>query len=362
LAKILVLYDKWIREKAEGMWRTAFEDALGEESEEHNFIYKENIAGPYKWSTEIINNVKEASGDPEEIKKAIKGCTVAVSGYAPFTSEVMDSSEELRIIGISRGGPVNVDRGAATEKGVIVLRAVGRNAESVADQTMGYILSELRYISRHNKEIKTGEYFEKVDEMGRSDYLGAFNWMEANGKTLGLIGYGQVGSRVAKRAQAFGMNIIVFDPYVGENILEADGCEPVDLDYLLSESDFVSIHAALSPETHHMIDSDALSKMKKSAVLINTARGSIIDEDALLIALKEGVIASAALDVFEDDPLKPDNPLISLYNVTLTPHTAGRSPDTEMRGYWQIAQQVARFLKGEEIQQMHVYNKEVLKR
>lgn len=350
-----------MRDKAEEMWKSAFERTLGKRTEEHDIIYRENIAGPYKWSTEIINNVKEASGDPEEIKRAIKGCTVAVSGYAPFTSEVMDSSDELKVIGISRGGPVNVDKEAATERGIIVLKAVGRNAESVADQTMGFILSELRYISRHNKEIKTGEYFEMINEMGRSGYLGSFNWMEANGKTLGLIGYGQVGSRVAKRAQAFDMNVLVFDPYIEESILVVDGCKPVDLDYLLGESDFVSIHAALSKETHHMIDTGALSKMKKSAVLINTARGSIIDEEALFIALKEGVIASAALDVFEDDPLKPDNPLIHLDNITLTPHTAGRSPETEMRGYNQIANQVARFLKGEMIQKMYVYNKEVLK-
>ena len=362
LSKILVLYDKWMREKAEEMWRTSFREALGDEVAGHEFIYLENVEGSYKWSTEIVDNVKEAYGNPDEIMKAIEGCDVAVSGYAPFTKEVMNASPDLKIIGISRGGPVNVDRNTATEKDIFVLRAVGRNAESVADQTLGFILSELRLISRHNKEIKTGEYFKKAEDMGRSGYLGSFNWMEANEKVLGLIGYGQVGSRVAKRAKAFNMRVIVFDPYIDESILRDEGCEPVDLDILLRGSDFISIHAGLSQETHHMVNKEAFSKMKRTAVLVNTARGSIVDEDALYEALKDGVIASAALDVVEDDPIKSDNKLIQLDNITLTPHTAGRSPDTEMRGYRQIAQQVATYLRGKEINPMHIANRDVLKK
>ncbi len=349
-----------MRENAEDMWRTAFKESMGDEVEKHEFIYEENIEGTYKWSTKVVDNVKEAYGNPEEIKNKINGCEIVVSGYAPFTSEIIEASDSLRLIGISRGGPVNVDKQAASEKEIYVLRAVGRNAESVADQTMGLILGELRYIARHNHEIKSGEYFEKLTTVGRSDYLGSFNWMEANGKTLGLIGYGQVGRRVAKRAQAFDMIVKVFDPYIDEELLRHDNCEPVDLETLLHESDFISIHAALSPNTRHMINSDAFSKMKKTAVLINTARGSIIDEKALYDALKNETIASAAIDVAEEDPIKPDNPLISLKNITLTPHTGGRSPDTEMRGYRQIAQQVARYLRGEEIQPIHVYNKEII--
>lgn len=360
MTKILVLYDKWMRGDAEEMWRTSFREALGEDVGKYDFLYMENVEGLYKWSTDIVDNVKEAFGNPEEIKKAIAGCEIVVSGYAPFTRDVIEASDILKIIGISRGGPVNVDQKKATEKGIYVLKAVGRNAESVADQTLGLILSESRLISRTNKEIKTGEYFTKVNESGRSGYLSSFNWLEANEKVLGLIGYGQVGNRVARRAHAFNMRVVVYDPYIDENMLVDEGCEPVDFDTLLRVSDFISIHARLSPETHHMIDEDAFSKMKKTAILINTARGSIIDEKALYDALKNRVIASAALDVVEEDPIKQDNPLIKLDNVTLTPHTAGRSPDTEMRGYRQVAQQVAHYLRGEKIQLMHVANKEVL--
>lgn len=349
-----------MRANAEDMWRASFMEAFGDDVDEYDFVYKENVEGSYKWSTDVVDNVKEAFGNPDEIKKAINGSEVVVSGYGPFTEDIMNASDELKVIGISRGGPVNVDQKSATEKGIYVLRAVGRNAESVADQTMGLLLSELRYIARHNKEIKSGEYFDNLNDMGRSGYLGSFNWMEANGKTLGLIGYGQVGSRVAKRANAFDIRVIVFDPYIDHQILRNEGCEPVEFDELLAKSDFVSIHCGLSPETRHMLNAEAFKKMKKTAILINTARGSIIDEEALYDALKKGDIASAALDVFEDDPIQEDNPLISLDNVTITPHTAGRSPDTEMRGYRQIAQQVARYLRGEDILPMHVANRDVL--
>ncbi len=358
MARILVLYDKWMRENAQDMWRTAFEEA--EIDKEHELVFMENVPGLYKWSSETVDNVKEANGNPEYIKENIAGCEIIVSGYAPFTSEIMDASEDLRIIGISRGGPVNADHDAATERGIRILKAVGRNAESVADQTLGFIISESRFISRHNHEVKTGKYFEKLESGGRSSYLASFNWMELNGKTLGLIGYGQVGTRVAKRAHAFGMNVIVFDPYIDVTILEGEGCASVELDNLLRDSDFISIHAKLTPETHHMVNDVTLAKMKKTAVLINTARGSIIDEDALLRALTNGVIASAAMDVFEEDPIKQDNPLIQLDNVTITPHSAGRSPDTEMRGYRQVALQVAAYLRGEEINPMYVSNKAVL--
>jgi D-3-phosphoglycerate dehydrogenase len=349
-----------MRNDAENMWLTAFQEALGSDTNKYDFIYEENVEGSFKWSTEVVDNVKEAYGNPEKIKSIIKGCDIVVSGYAPFTEDIMNSSYNLKLIGISRGGPVNVDHTAATKKGIYVLKAVGRNAESVADQTMGLILSEMRHIARNNNEIKNGEYFNKINKIGRSTYLDSFNWMEANGKILGLIGYGQVGSRVARRALAFDMNVIVFDPYVDNEFLTREGCKSVELDFLLKNSDFISLHAPLSPETHHMINQKTLSKMKKTAVLINTARGSLIDEKDLYIALKDGIITSAALDVFEQDPIRKDNPLIYLDNVTITPHTAGRSPDTEMRGYKQIAQQVTKFLRGEKIDTLHVSNKDIL--
>ncbi len=326
----------------------------------HNVSFVENVEGDFEWSTESRDGVKEAKGDSNEIKKHIREADVVVTGYAPFTMAIMEEAPRLRLIGVSRGGPVNVDLEAATSKGIIVLRAVGRNAVSVADQTLGMILSESRNISRLNHALRTGSYFKKVEELGRQGYMSSFRWMELEGKKLGLIGYGQVGKRVAVRAKAFGMNVMVYDPFVDAEALRKDKCVKAGLDDLLASSDFVSIHARLTPETRHMIDGVALKKMKPTAILVNTARGEIIDEATLITALKEGWIEGAALEVFEDDPIKRGNQLLSLDNVTLTPHSAGRSPETEMRGYRQIARQVASYLSGEGVNPVHVVNKSVL--
>lgn len=351
-----------MREDAKEMWVNAFQKAFGEEINHIDIVYEENTEGSFKWSTEITKNVKEAYGNPDKIKKAIQGFDIVVSGYAPFTKEIINSSNNLKIIGISRGGPVNVDHKAASKNNVYVLKAVGRNAESVADQTMGFILSEMRHIAQHNHEVKIGKYFDIISKEGRSDYLNSFTWFEANGKKLGLIGYGQVGKRVAKRALAFDMSVLVFDPYIDADSLQRDGCTPTDLEVLLKESDFISIHAGLSPETENMINKEAFAKMKRTAVLINTARGGIVDENDLYNALSNREIASAALDVFEEDPIKENNPLIKLDNITITPHTAGRSPESEMRGYIQVAQQIARCVKGEKIETLYISNKEILSR
>jgi D-3-phosphoglycerate dehydrogenase len=357
LANVLVLYDRWMKPDAEEMWRTALSEAIGGDFGGHSVSFVENLEGDFKWGTEPREGVKEANGDSANIKKHIRDADVVVTGYAPLTQGIMDSAPGLRVIGVSRGGPVNVDQEVATSRGIIVLRAVGRNAESVADQTLGMMLSESRNISRHHHALRTGHYFRVIEESGRQSYMSGFRWMELDGKTLGLIGYGQVGHRVARRAEAFGMRVQVYDPYVEAGTLRRDGCVKTGLDELLASSDFVSIHAKLTPETRHMIDIEALKKMKPTAILVNTARGEIVDEEALYTALSESWIAGAALDVFEDDPIKSDNKLLALDNVTLTPHSAGRSPETEMRGCRQVAHQVASYLRGEGVDPIHVANK-----
>src|SRR4030042_1980448 len=191
--------------------------------------------------------------------------------------------------------------------------------------------------------------------------MDGFRWVELEGKVLGLIGYGQVGSRVASRARAFNMTVLVYDPYVDEERLTRDGCSKTGLETLLKESDFVSIHAALTPETRHLISDRAISLMKPTAVVVNTARGGLIDEEALYKALKEHKIHSAALDVFEEDPVRRGNPLLELDNVTATPHSAGRSPEVEIRGYRQVALQAAAYLKGLKVDPMYISNREILR-
>jgi len=361
MAKVLVLYDSWMTGDAEEMWRVALTEALGEGFAGHEVRFQENAEGSYKWSTEAKDGVKEAYGDPDRIAGSLGGVEVALSGYAPFTRKVMEASPSLRVIGISRGSPVNVDHKAATDHGITVLKAVGRNAVSVADQTMGLILSESRNIARQSHDLKTGRYFEELKARGRQGYMDSFTWVELEGKTMGLIGYGQVGSRVSRRALAFDMRVLVYDPYVEDGRLSGDGCVRAELDDLLRASDFVSIHAALTPDTRHLIGERALGLMKPTAVIVNTARGSIIDEAALFRALRERRVHSAALDVFEEDPVRQGNPLLELDNVTATPHSAGRSPEVEARGYRQVALQAAAYLKGLNVDPVYVSNREVLR-
>ena len=359
MAKIVVLYDSWSKVDAKSIWEEMLRDSLDLDYPKHDIVYLENRAGTFKWSTEVIENVKEAYGDPEFIKESIKGAEIVLSGFAPMTASVMDADPALKMIGIARGGPVNVDAVAATARKIMLIGTVGRNAISVADQTMGFILSESRHIARHNMALKTGIYFADAEKMGRK-YLGQYAFQELEGKTLGLIGFGEVGRRVLRRAHAFDMNVQVFDPYINAEALAKDGCAKVELEPLLRTSDFISIHAKLTPETTHMINAERIAMMKKSATIINSARGEIIDEKALYDALKEKRIAGAALDVFEEDPVKPDNPLLKLDNVTVTPHTAGRSPEVEMRGYQQVAEATAKYLHGEEIRRAQISNPKVL--
>lgn len=362
MTKVVVLYDTWSKTDAKNIWEESLKASLGHDYSKHDIIYVENRTGLFKWSTEVRENVKEAFGDPEYIKKSIAGAELVLSGFAPMTASVMDSNPSLKVIGIARGGPVNVDVGAATARGVMVVGTVGRNAESVADQTLGFILSESRQIARHNHALKTGAYFTESQNIGRGKYLDRYDFQELGGKTLGLIGFGEVGRRVAKRARAFGMTVQVFDPYITAEALSVEDCRKVELEQLLRTSDFVSIHAKLTPETTHMLNSERLAKMKTSAIIVNTARGEIIDEKALYEALKSKKIASAALDVFEEDPVKPGNPLLTLENVTATPHTAGRSPEVERRGYQQVADATAKYLRGEAIKRSQIANPKVLER
>jgi D-3-phosphoglycerate dehydrogenase len=360
MTKIVILYDTWSKADAKQIWEEMLKNSLGDTYSKHEFIYLENKAGAFKWSTEVNENIKEAFGDPDYIKQNIKEAEIVLSGFAPITASVMDSDPSLKVIGIARGGPVNVDVAAATDRKIMVVGTVGRNAESVADQTLGFLLSQARQIARHNLAIKTGEYFEQSTKIGRGKYLDSFDFQELGGKTLGLIGFGEVGKRVAKRANAFGMKVQVFDPYITVEALVKERCIKNELETLLRSSDFVSIHAKLTPETTHMLNAERLAMMKPKAVIINTARGEIIDERALYEALRSKRIASAALDVFEEDPVKPTNPLLKLDNITVTPHTAGRSPEVERRGYQQVAEATAKYLHGEKIKRNQLANPNVL--
>ena len=289
----------------------------------------------------VKRELREFAGDPEEFAKLVKDVEVLIVHVAPVTKEVIEAGEKLRIIGCARGGPVNVDIDAATMRKIPVIYTPGRNAEAVAEYTIGLILAYMRNIVSAHQLLKRGVW---SDEFYSYDMCGH----ELSGLTLGLIGLGRVGLEVAKRAQAFNMRVVAYDPYVSHEVMKRAGVEKKEsLEELLREADVVSIHVRLTPETFHMIGERELRMMKNTALLINTARGEVIDEKALIKALKERWIMGAALDVFESEPLSPNNPLLELDNVILTPHIAGASKETVHRAARMLGEDIVRILRGE---------------
>jgi D-3-phosphoglycerate dehydrogenase len=270
------------------------------------------------------------------------------------------SSCPIKIIGITRGYPDNVDMAMATNKGIPVFFTPDRNADAVADLTIGLMLCQLRHITDSDRLLRSGTFFVDTGE-GLANLYRRFMGWELGGKTIGIVGLGGVGYRVAQRLKfGFHSKILVFDPFVDEKkIKEIDGTR-VDLETLLIESDVVTIHATVTAENVGMISENELKMMKPTAYFINTARAALVDEDALFEALKEKRIAGAGLDVFGSEPVDSDNRFLPLENVTVTPHAGGSTYDAEMRQSLMIAQDIESYLKKKKPK--FLKNPEVLKR
>src|ERR1700730_3707757 len=254
-------------------------------------------------TTESEKTIREYSGNPKQIARELKGEEIIVVHDAPVTDEVMDASSGLKLICCARGGPVNIDLLSATNRGIRVVTSPGRNAEAVSDYVLGVMILLGRNLYSAGNFVKEKRKFDRAT-------FDSFFGHELRGKTLGLIGYGNVGYRVAPRAQAFGMSILVFDPFVDKEKIEAPGIKTADLDTVISSSDFVSLHARESRDNEDMFGKKQFELMKPSAYFINSARGSLLDEAALVDALTGKKIAGAALDVVKKEPISPDNPLV----------------------------------------------------
>ena len=231
--------------------------------------------------------------------------------------EKLDKGPKLPAVGRAGVGVDNIDLEAATKRGVLVMSTPGGNSVSVAEHTFALMLALARQVPRLDKAIHEGRW-EKSSAAGT----------EVRGKTLGLIGLGRIGSEVAVRGEAFDMRVLGYDPYISETAARELNVELVPLETLLAESDFISLHTALSPATQNLINSATIEKMKKGARIINAARGELIDEAALAEALKSGKLAGAAVDVFAEEPPK-NSPLVGLPNVIATPHVAGSTADAQ---------------------------------
>lgn len=298
-----------------------------------------------------VGTVDEASGTERQVIDALGGAEVAVTQMAPFTKQVFAAAEGLKLVSVCRGGPVNVDLAAATEAGVAVTYAPGRNAGAAAEFAVGMILAAMRRISTSSAELLAGTW--------RGDYY-AYDQagLEIGGTTVGLVGYGAIGSRVAKVLVAFGAEVLVADPFADPAAIAADGAHPVELDDLLRRSFVVSLHARLTEQTRHLIDTAKLALLPDGAILVNTARGGLLDYAPLPEALRSGRLGALALDVYDVEPPPADWALRDAPNVIATPHLAGCSRQTAERAAAIVAAEVGRYARGERL--ANVANPEVL--
>jgi len=279
---------------------------------------------------------------PETFVNLLDGVEVLIVGFEGVSEAVLDAADDLRIIACTRGGPdANVNINAATERGIPVLYAPGRNAVSVADFTLGLILAATRHIAHSHHLLHTGRYTgepqsdsasggEREDVtwgIARESPYVQLKGPELANKTLGIVGLGAIGQRVAERAAGFQMDLVAFDPYVDAEQMAERDIEKVDLDELCREADVVTVHTPVTDSTRGLIGAEQFDLMPDSAYFINTARGAIIDQDALLAELEAGTIRGAALDVYDEEPLPDDHPLLELSNVVTTPHLAGAAEE-----------------------------------
>ncbi|MCM8791911.1 MAG: phosphoglycerate dehydrogenase, partial [Candidatus Omnitrophica bacterium] len=245
---------------------------------------------------------------PQDLKEILKDYdALIVRSATKVTKEIIESAQRLKVIGRAGVGLDNVDLEAATQKGIIVMNTPSGNTISTAEHTFSLILALSRNIPQANASTKAGEW-------KRSKFMG----VELYNKILGIIGLGKIGSEVARRALAFGMKVIAYDPFLSKEVAERMGVEVVEFQDLLRRADYISIHTPLTDETYHMISTEEFNMMKKGVRIINCARGGIIDEEALVKALKEGKVLAAALDVFENEPPPKESELLKLENVIVT--------------------------------------------
>ena len=266
--------------------------------------------------------------------------------------EVMDRAGKLRVIGTMSVGVDHIDVNYATSKGIYVVYTPGVLTETVADHAWALLLATARRVVEADRIIREGGW---EIPWAPTMMLG----YDVHGKTLGVVGMGRIGSAVARRAKGFNMRVLYYDIIRRKELEEELGAEYVELDELLRESDFVTLHVPLTPKTRGLIGERELRLMKKTAILVNTSRGPVVEQKALTRALREGWIAGAGLDVFEEEPIPADDPLLKLDNVVLTPHIASASHDTRNRMAEYAAEGIIKVLKGERPD--NLFNPDVIK-
>ena len=308
-------------------------------------------ASPVPPRTESERRLREYVGDPAEIVRAVAGHDVLVVHGAPVSSEVLGAAP-LRLVCCARGGPVNVDVAAATDRGIPVVNTPGKNAEAVAELTIAFALLLIRAVPRASRHLLDGGGFAESVFEGRE-----FFGREAPSLTMGLVGLGHVGREVAWRARALGFTLVGYDPQPPS--VAVPGVDLMPLDSLLARSDIVSLHARLTPQNRQMFSAGTFAQMRPGSYFINTARESLVDEPALRQALEQGILGGAALDVLERSPAGDRHPLLNMPNVFVTPHIGGATAETLARGAQRAVTAVTELLAGRV--PANVVNRQVLR-
>jgi D-3-phosphoglycerate dehydrogenase len=280
----------------------------------------------------------QAGSPPEALLGTLSEADALVVHYCPVPPVLLEAAPRLRILATCRAGLENIAAEEAARRGILVLHVIGRTTEAVSDFTIGLLLAEARNIARAHCGVVDGRW----DKAFRNSPFTP----ELEGKTVGIVGFGEIGRAVARKLSGFRVELLAHDPHVDEDRIREGGAEPVEVDLLLSRSDFVTLHARPEPGAAPLIGRDQLARMKPTAFLVNTARAVLVDTPALVEALREGVIAGAALDVHDREPLGEDHPLLALDNVTLTPHLASSTLECSEKSPRILAEELGLVLRG----------------
>jgi D-3-phosphoglycerate dehydrogenase / 2-oxoglutarate reductase len=298
-----------------------------------------------------VAEVEEASGTESEMIEALRGVRIMVANHAPLTERIVDAAADLRLAVIARGGPTNANVPAATRRGVAVCNAPGRNATATAEHTLSLILAVLRRVPEIHATLAAGTWRGDYYEYEKAP-------LELDEATVGLVGCGAIGLRVARMLRGFGATVLVHDPYVDPAAL-GDLATKVELDELLRRSRVLSLHARATPQTRGIIGRREIGLMPPGSVIINCARGSLLDYDAVCDALESGHLWGAGFDVFAEEPIPPGSRLLRAPHVVMTPHIAGCSRQTAEKAARIAAAEIGRYLRGEPL--AHCLNPQALR-
>lgn len=315
----------------------------------------------------ICGELKHGKGNvtEEQTKEECMGCEMIVLGDEVAGADTIKAWADagMKFIGVAKGTPVTVDFDAIQAAGLDLSYTPGRNRVAVAEFCIALMMAEARKLAAAATGLRMGEHLgEPMDDIydvpdvknviwgpldGTHPYDDYGIGFELYGKKLGIAGYGAIGREVAVRCKAFGMEILAYDPFMPAERIEADGARPVDLDTMLSESDVISLHLPVLPSTKGIVNKDWFSKMKPTALVVNTARAAVIDQKDFVEALQNGTIGGAALDVYWKEPIPANHPLLKMKNVTLTPHIAGLTTDVDSWSGKMMGSEVLAYLDGE---------------